>query len=258
MNNKIILCALVLIYSAFTSSDQHDDYLKDPPEFWKPCTIRSNVDEKCFGKILEQIFKVWKNGVPGAKEVGTFDPLTLKKARLSTQRLGDLQFEFNNLEIYGLSSVNAYKSSVDPNDYTFVVHMKFPSMKLVSDYKLKGQILVLALDAEGVTKADTKDFDMVMTIKSNLKKRLDEYFFDVLSVSTEIKGIKHFQVHFTNLFHGQKELEDSANAIFNDNWPTLFEELRPAVEKIFDTVTIKRLTKLFNYIPARYFISDLS
>lgn len=69
--------------------------------------------------------------------------------------------------------------------------------------------------------------------------------------------IGDFNVKFDNLFNGQKELEDSVNDVFNQNWRILFNNVRPNIEGAIRAIMKDRLQKVFNYVPTNYFIEDI-
>lgn len=84
-----------------------------------------------------------------------------------------------------------------------------------------------------------------------------ELFFDITSITSEVKNIGGLHVHLANLFNGNMPLEESANHLINENWREYFQIMRPAIAQISDAVSVDRFKKIFNFIPARYFIDDL-
>lgn len=84
----------------------------------------------------------------------------------------------------------------------------------------------------------------------------DGYFADVQSVKVNFREIKQFRIKLENLFGGNKDLEDTAHILFNENWRDFFEVLRPAVEQTVGGVLLDRFKKTFVYVPATYLIKD--
>lgn len=98
-----------------------------------------------------------------------------------------------------------------------------------------------------------------MALKMQPKQGIDGLeFINVTAIKTEIVRIDKVRVHLSNLFAGNRELERSANDLFNDNWRVLFDVLRPVLTQTFDMVLLDRFTKIFNFVPAKYLFADFS
>lgn len=52
-------------------------------------------------------------------------------------------------------------------------------------------------------------------------------------------------------------LEDTTNQYLNDNWQPVSEALRDIIERSIEDIMMGVLNKIFHYIPADYFISDI-
>lgn len=101
------------------------------------------------------------------------------------------------------------------------------------------------------------DADVVLTMKTQLIEVNNKKFFDVTSIQSNINNIANFHIQFDNLFGGNKELEDSANAVFNENWRDLFDIMRPVLEEMLNAFTVERFKKIFAFVPADFFFTDL-
>lgn len=82
-------------------------------------------------------------------------------------------------------------------------------------------------------------------------------FTDIEKLHLDIKSIDSFNIFLGNLFNGQKELEDSANALFNENWRELYQILKPAIRRSIETVMEDRLSKVYSYVPATFLVKDI-
>lgn len=82
-------------------------------------------------------------------------------------------------------------------------------------------------------------------------------FCDVENVKIEIKEIGNFRINMENLFNGQKALEDSTNALFNQNWREFYDVLRPPIEQTLQVILLDRFRKIFKYVPSTFFVADL-
>ncbi|XP_058982658.1 uncharacterized protein LOC131804191 [Musca domestica] len=100
--------------------------------------------------------------------------------------------------------------------------------------------------------------NLLINVICKLKRRDEDgmKFTDIQKVRLDIE-VGGFHIDLENLFNGQKDLEQTANNLFNDSWKELFEALRPSITATIQTVLEDRYKKLFAYIPATYFIEDL-
>lgn len=96
-----------------------------------------------------------------------------------------------------------------------------------------------------------------MLTKTQLYEKGGFTFYNVTGVQARL-NMSRIHSHLDNLFNGRsKEVEDSTNQFFNDNWRDFYEALKPL---IIDTVqsTLKDVMSLvFNLIPANFFIEDI-
>lgn len=52
-------------------------------------------------------------------------------------------------------------------------------------------------------------------------------------------------------------IEESTNQYLNENWKPVSESLKPILSKSIEDQFFETLNKIFDYIPADYFISDI-
>lgn len=90
-----------------------------------------------------------------------------------------------------------------------------------------------------------------------LREENGHKFTDLDKLRVEVADLGRLQSNWENLFNGQRDLEESANALFNDNWKELFEALKPSFTLTVQKVLEDRFRKLLAYIPADYYFEDL-
>lgn len=64
----------------------------------------------------------------------------------------------------------------------------------------------------------------------------------------EVRGFRIY-VHFGNLFNGNKELGDTTNSFFNENWKEILKEIKPAVADAIASVYSSLMNNIFTSIP---------
>ncbi|XP_075169603.1 uncharacterized protein LOC142241692 [Haematobia irritans] len=98
---------------------------------------------------------------------------------------------------------------------------------------------------------------MDIAIRTKIRREHDHLFTDVEKLRVDVREIGGFQMHLDNIFNGQQVLEESANALINNNWRELYEVLKPSITATVQTIMSDRFKKIFAFVPATYFIEDL-
>ncbi|XP_011187999.2 uncharacterized protein LOC105215670 [Zeugodacus cucurbitae] len=235
------------------------EYLREKPSFIQACHLHDPDNGKCLANVFESFFTEWRHGVPGLKGLSPIDPFKVKRVRLSqhTENLADIKAELTNVVAQGMSGTRVLKTSVNDKDYTIEFKLKTPSVHVEGDYQVNGRILILNLDSAGKMSSTVENLEYRISCKANLKQVDGQYFFDLTSASSRIDKVGNFKIYFSNLFHGNKELEESAHELFNNNWYELFEIMRPAFAQTINTIILNRYKKILSYVPANYFLDDL-
>ncbi|KAH8358398.1 hypothetical protein KR093_000041, partial [Drosophila rubida] len=225
----------------------------------KPCSLETSTNNLCLGELIENMFQRWQNGVPGLSTLGPLDPFRVSKLRIA-QRVPpnlDVQVALRNLTTYGLSQAKILNStSLSKNGYyTTGFHVHLKKISLNCNYKLRGHVLVLNLNSAGkmVAEIENLEFFLIFKMKPVKSEEVGLTFMNVTAIKTDVSRVDNVRINLTNLFGGNKELENSANELFNENWRVLYDVLRPVLTQTFDTVLEDRFYKIFNYVPARYF-----
>ncbi|XP_075147652.1 protein takeout-like [Haematobia irritans] len=249
---KINIIVLILV-SLFVGDVLSGKFLNPRPDFLKYCTLNGPDFSKCFSKNFEQMTYHWRAGVPGLKSAGALDPLHVKRVGIQhAQPPLAIDVDLTNIEITGFAGVQVPQTDYSFEKLTSVSTLVIPKFKITSDYKLKGQILNLNLNAVGKMNIAIDNFTAKLYIHYKLRDSDGLTFGDIDKLRMEIIGIDHLSIHMTDIFKGQKDLEDNVNSLFNDNWREFYELLRPAILTSTEAVMNDRLTKVFSFIPVQY------
>ncbi|XP_062126067.1 circadian clock-controlled protein daywake-like [Drosophila sulfurigaster albostrigata] len=231
-------------------------YLQERPDFIKPCSLKDSENNACLSELIENMFQHWQNGVPGLRGVGALDPFRVGKLRIA-QRVPpnlDVQVALRNLTTYGLSQAKILNSTsiFKSGHYATGFHVQLSKITLKCNYKLRGHVLVLNLNSAGVLNSEIDNLEFYLGMKMKPIQSQDLTFMNVTAIKTDVKRVDKVRINLTNLFGGNRELEDSANQLFNENWRVLYDVLRPVLTQTFDTVLLDRFSKIFQYVPAKY------
>ncbi|XP_030370408.1 protein takeout-like [Scaptodrosophila lebanonensis] len=232
------------------------NYLTEKPDYLNPCRLDDSGFQKCLAANLQVLFSKWKDGLPGTNTLTTIDPLHIKRIKISPSN-GAIVFnaELRNVQIKGASRAVVQSASYDPSSHTAKTATNAPKLRFEFDYKVKGHILALNLNSQGkgYFEADDATLNSEMFVKPRITP--EAAFADVQGVNTNLK-IGGFKIRLENLFGGNKDLEDTAHVLFNENWRDFFELMRPTIEQTVDIVLLGRFKKTFEYVPANYFIEN--
>lgn len=101
-----------------------------------------------------------------------------------------------------------------------------------------------------------ENMTVIMYTKTRLYEKGGFTFYNVTNLRVDFKldGLKS---HFSNLFNGNKALEDSTNRFFNENWRMLADALYTVITHTIEDILIDVLQKIFHFIPANFFIVDI-
>uniref|UniRef100_A0A1B0G190 Hemolymph juvenile hormone binding protein n=1 Tax=Glossina morsitans morsitans TaxID=37546 RepID=A0A1B0G190_GLOMM len=221
--------------------------------FMKSCKLSQPDLTKCSTEAIQKMIKEVIKGVPEFRDViGSLDPLVLKDIAFKQDgaEAVNILIGLSTLIVKDLSKVQVLENRVQRNDFSFLLKLRMPELRLSGHYKLDGRILLLSLKTE-------EDVNITTLIKTDLFARDGYTFYNVTKVQNDI-NIGKLQAQFDNLFGGRnKELERSILTTINENWREFFEVLRPSTTNVVDQITFDLLHKICLLIPAKYFLEDI-
>ncbi|XP_075158067.1 uncharacterized protein LOC142231337 [Haematobia irritans] len=229
------------------------------PDFLNQCQSTDPDFNECFRRNFQALFTEWNDDESEVHSVGALDPIYIKDLNIDHDLSPPVSIHANlhNLEVRGLGSIEVERSSFDIDKLIVTSTMVVPKLNINSDYSIKGRILSLPLNGHGKSYIRADHLEIKLEIGFKLRDEDGFTFADVDEVYVSIKEVGGFGIRLDNLFHGHEVLEESANAVFNDNWHEFYEILRPAIKAAIQSIMTDRLSKLFSYIPITYFIRDI-
>ncbi|KAM8704964.1 hypothetical protein ACLKA7_009425 [Drosophila subpalustris] len=256
---QIKICHLLgfLLIFLLLSVTEAAKYLTEKPDILHPCSLNDAGLNNCLGKNLQVFLTTWKDGLPGTKTVGPWDPLLIKRVKLSQNGNNALSInaDLRNIHVRGVSQAIIKETRYNHQQYKLKTVMQAPKLSFDFDYKLKGNILVLNLDGQGKGQIEADKITIVVEIDVKPRITPEAIFADVERVKVKFQELGNFKVKLNNLF-ADKQLEDSAHALINENWRQFYEILRPAIEQAIEAVMLDRYKKILQYLPATYLIAD--
>ncbi|XP_017005321.2 protein takeout [Drosophila takahashii] len=233
-------------------------YLSEKPDFLHPCTVSDAGFNGCLTSNFQTFFRQWKDGIPGNNAVGSFDPLYIKRVKFAQDANRAIAINADLKEVYvaGAGQAVVKEASWDPNHYVAKALISVPKLRFNFEYKVKGHVVALNLNGHGNGYFEAENALIYLEMAVKPVTTADGVFADVQNVKVNFREIKQFRIKLENLFGGNKDLEDTANTLFNENWRDFYDVLRPAVEQTVSGVLLDRFKKTFAYVPATYLIKD--
>uniref|UniRef100_A0A1I8MB68 Hemolymph juvenile hormone binding protein (JHBP) n=1 Tax=Musca domestica TaxID=7370 RepID=A0A1I8MB68_MUSDO len=249
--SSIVVFTLICLVSA--------KFLAQKPDFITPCKQADPNYKQCVVTNFQAFFGEFKDGVPGLKSVGPIDPFRIKRISLAedASRIVSINIDFTNVELHGLRNTIINDADFELTKLVNKMTMTVPELIMTSDYVMKGRILALSLNGNGKAQTKLENLKLNVIYKMKLREENRHKFTDLDKLRVEVVDLGRLQSNWENLFNGQRDLEESANALFNDNWKELFEALKPSFTLTVQKVLEDRFRKLFAYIPADYYFEDL-
>ncbi|KAH8311342.1 hypothetical protein KR044_005733, partial [Drosophila immigrans] len=223
-----------------------------------PCSLEDPQFEPCFIKNMQTLFITWNNGPPGSNFLGPMDPLAIKRVKISQagNNVITLSADLKNILVKGANKATVTKAHYDPIRHTVKGLLSVPKLSFDFDYKLKGHVLLLNLNGQGKGHFETENIKVALDVSIKPRIQPDASFSDVLSAKTVFPEIGGFKIQLDNLFGGDKQLEETAHTIFNENWRQFYEILKPAIEQAIEAVMLDRTKKIFEYVPSNFIIEN--
>ncbi|XP_055851379.1 protein takeout [Episyrphus balteatus] len=252
-----IICFIGLLHS-FVSSANEDVYITEAPAYLTPCEIYKPEFTKCSTNSVQKVFNQLAKGIPGLKVGKPIDPFVIKKLvyKQDNNQVATISANLTNLVTKGFAKTIVKESKVSKKDFSWETTLLVPNLRVDGHYKMEGKILVVPLQGNGEMFIECDDLRIKMYSKTRLYEKGGFTFYNVTSVRIDI-AISKLRTRFDNLFNGNKEIEESTNEFFNENWKDLFEALKPVLIKTIEGVLLGQLQAYFHYVPANFFVSDI-
>ncbi|XP_044259736.1 uncharacterized protein LOC123008153 [Tribolium madens] len=229
----------------------------EQPDYVKTCFKNQPGFINCSTHAVQALFNAIPRGEPRIG-LDPLDPLKVQKIKILQGGGGPVTVNasLTNVTVLGFGKTQVLYNSVDPVTYDFLTKLRLERLRIDGLYELLGRILVIPLRGKGNCWFDAKNIDIVAKSDVILEKRDGFHFYNVTAIHVKF-SIGGLKLHMYNLFDGIKALEDSTNAYLNANWRPVAESLNPILSKTIEDIMIDILRKVFDNIPADYFIGDI-
>ncbi|GAB0088221.1 hypothetical protein DMENIID0001_026140 [Sergentomyia squamirostris] len=168
----------------------------------------------------------------------------------------NMQMLYRNMSIFGYSKAKILKIEGFTKDPTKIqIHFTLNKISIISDYKLKGQILLFPMEGAGKSNNTMLDWDFYWNATVKLVEKNNEKYLKLEKYNTRFTTSRIW-FFFENLFNGDQTLGKTANDFFNDNWEFLFNEMKPILFKTAGKFFSTLVSIPFSKIPYKEFFQE--
>lgn len=133
--------------------------------------------------------------------------------------------------------------------------IRFPKLKAESGYEMNWKIGPVDIKGKGKSYAAFEDLRINYLLNGIRETRNGKEYIKLtnVKVKSQVNGLK---LRFDNLFNGNKQLEDAANELINQNTQIVIQATQPKMEIAFGEIGLKMGNQIFSKIPADLLFPD--
>ncbi|XP_011171033.1 protein takeout [Solenopsis invicta] len=222
---------------------------RDIPPYLKICHRNDSNLNGCIKQSIDLLRPYLKTGIP-ALQIPSCEPLRVPQIEIS-QSAGPVSIRstYTDIEVQGGTSFILKRVKIDMDNNRVKLKLYIPRLEMNAQYNMKGNILMLPLNGNGLAKGNFTDIDVTAIIQNERyqSQKTNETHIRVTDFYVDF-DVGNANIHLDNLFNGDKTLSDSMNLFLNNNWKAVVAEMKPALEntvsEIFKTFANKIYSKV--------------
>jgi hypothetical protein len=129
------------------------------------------------------------------------------------------------------------------------VLINVPKPKGYSDYELEWKLGPIDIKGKGKEQLLFENLKIYVQLTGVRESRNGIEYIKISNTKAKIQ-INGIKMRFENLFNGNKQLEDAANELINQNSDILLKESVPKFEKVLSALSLRMSNQIFSKIPA--------
>lgn len=156
------------------------------------------------------------------------DPLRVDEINLAEKTLKDIQIELNlrNQDVFGLTGLKVTRlAGFNKNPRVLEVDAHIPRLRILGDYKLLGNVLVLPINSQGKSNITVDNLRLELSFLARTVLEKNGLFIAREKSETKCQ-LKIINFHLDNLFNGSKEMMIFLNDFVNEHWNGQLQQLR--------------------------------
>nr|BAN20955.1 conserved hypothetical protein [Riptortus pedestris] len=230
---------------------------KTLPSYVKTCSSSDPKLNECALKHGREIIPRIMKGDPSIR-LPVLEPMILDKAEIRTAggaNGGGLHLTCYKCNVHGLSKAKLNDIKIDLKKKHLDLKVFLPSLSVTGKYDVNGRLLLFPVYGKGQANLTLNDLDVTAGLDWKLVKRKGGEFAHVASEQVDFTTSK-FSLSLTGLFNGDKALNDNMNAILNESWREVLNDLKPSISDTVGQIIRFTLNNIFDVIPYDQFFPD--
>ncbi|KRT86918.1 hemolymph juvenile hormone-binding protein, partial [Oryctes borbonicus] len=160
----------------------------------------------------------------------------------------NVQQNFHNIELFGLTGSKILKEIGDIENDKLYSESITPKLEVIGDYDMNGRILVLPIRGKGKFNITLINSRLTHNLTMEKYSKKNKTYWKILDYIVTIQPEKmHYQ--FDNLFDGDARLGNEINKVINENWESVYSDVRSGYEKSFGLIFKGLAESLFSRVP---------
>ncbi|CAG9767572.1 unnamed protein product [Ceutorhynchus assimilis] len=217
-------------------------------EEWRALYNDVQSDEGCLVKSIQSAITSLKSG---NSEYGLkpLDPLSVDKMTIGAGS-GPVQLvqNYDNVALSGLTDMTVNKAHYDAQKKSLQILATVPKLTQKGHYALDGAILTLPVVGDGAATLTLENIEFTLEFQFEETKKGGQTHFKIKTVAHTAKP-NHMTLNFENLFNGNKLLGDNINKLVNEEWRTVYHDVRGNLESSYAEIYRKYAQDFFDKVP---------
>ncbi|CAH1963277.1 unnamed protein product [Acanthoscelides obtectus] len=200
------------------------------PSYIQVCRRDDSTVGDCVLKNLEVIRPKLAQGIP-EMSIPSLNPLEIPAATLDSG--GSFKADFKNIRVYGGDKFVVKKFDLTVKDkFHFDLDLYLNDLRIICDYKIDGNILVLRLNGHGLMTANMTDIVVHVSTDGKMYDKNGKQHVSFTNSQVDNLVIKKARFQLDNIFGDNEQLNVQTNQVLNDSSEELIKELTPVITSV--------------------------
>ncbi|XP_017887819.1 uncharacterized protein LOC108629573 [Ceratina calcarata] len=242
MSFQVVLAAVLAAFAVTLVSG--DNQL---PATVKTCKKDSEDFSSCLRLAIQEAWPTFIQGLPDFN-IPPLDPYYVE-SHVMDYKNGQLRSHVTATDVraYGLAKIRflSVKPEINGDFFRLEIDMELPKILVEGNYKAEGSLSkTFKVGGKGFFNASMEDIRGTWDISGHIVN--DKWNVEHFRVAPTIGDMK---IWFSDLFHGNEDLNRAALTLANEYWPVVYRTMLPTLMDEWDTYFTEFINRFFSKIP---------
>ncbi|KAK5645849.1 hypothetical protein RI129_004313 [Pyrocoelia pectoralis] len=218
------------------------------PSNFPKCHIADPKINECLMRNSDMVISYLEEGIP-EMNIPSLREFKIPKSEVGYAS-GEANFKMTltNTTLYGLHDLKLQNFNFNPKKLSFSGTALFKQITMITHFHVNGKLMPVTINTGGDLETVLEPSTGSLYVTGELVTTKGKEHFEPKNVTVDIK-VPGCKVHISGAFDGNKELEQLANKIINDNNREILKELLPSVNKVAEGVLSQMTKAIASTIP---------